>query len=189
MKELLEKKLESIPVPEELHTVCARSISGCDSGRLKRIIAAAAAVICVCVLPVIASGVYGYYEEIRKGTAITGGRMVGADNDFTVSACRREGEETLYVCVEVLNTEEVSYRYQERIMLESAEITDASGNSICRLKDLEGYPVDGIFVAEVTGISLEKGAYTLTVTGMQGMSKADPPLEIQGSWQCSFEAD
>ena len=190
MKEILVGKLENIPVPGCLHEVCMR---GKEAGRRQilrrrygRQAAAVAAIICVCMLPAAARQIYGYFVDIKDGGAITGQAVAEADDDFALSAvCGNDG---LQMRVELGNMDEKAYDYVEELSADEITITDASGNTVLldtAVCEFDG--TSGVFAIE-TG-ALEEGEYTVRINGMQGLSKADAPLEIMGSWECTLTVE
>lgn len=190
MKEILVAELENIPVPGRLHAVCMRGKEAGRRQKLRRrygkIAAAAAAVICVCMLPAAARQMYGYFADIKDGSAITGQAIEEADNDFALSAVYDENG--LQVRAELGNMDEKAYGYVEELSTEEITLIDASGNIV--MLDAAACAFDGttgVFVIETE--VLEAGEYTVRINGMQGLSKADAPLEIRGSWECTLTVE
>lgn len=190
MKQIISEKMELIPIPTQLHGVCLRGIDKAKKDalcrRILRCSCAAAAVICICLLPTIADSIFGYFEDIHEGTAITGGRIVQADNDLklTVSHCFEEG--SLVLQVTFTNDNEIAYRYISQLRFGDIIISKADGREIFRISDITADISDNAAEFILENISLESGEYILTAAHAAGLSKADAPLEIQGSWTCTF---
>ena len=178
MKEIIDAKLAAIAVPDELHGICSKTIGNIRRQRIRKITAAAAAIVCVCVIPVMASGLYGHYEEVRRGTAITGGIIVEADNDFVLTASV-DGDNGLQLTVELLNTEENAYRYNDEFWLNEVVIKAVSGEIVYSADDVALDKWNAVIDTE-----LIPGEYIIEVNGMTAYSKGDALLPIQGEWQC-----
>lgn len=189
MTEMIDRKLEAIEIPEGLHAVCMQGVRREERllrrRRRVRLAAAAAAAVCALALPGLANYVFGRFEDVYEGTAITGQRIVQADQDFALSAeTASDGE--IRICVEVINEEETAYRYIQQLSLEGISITDIDGNTVYYADSAIGDIEDGTVCIILKDAGLGAGDYVLGVSGMKGLSKADAPLDIQGRWQCDI---
>lgn len=180
MRNIVEAKLAEIPVPGELHDICVKTIRRMKTQRIRRLAAAVAAAACVCMLPALASGLYGHYREVYRGTAITGGIMADADNDFALSAYV-EDDGSIHLKLKLMNAEEISYRYTEELQLDEIVITDDYGNTVYSDAEVSMSMED---MNVTIAAELPPGEYFIEVRGMTGLSKGDGPLPIQGTWHC-----
>jgi len=191
MQKNIEAKLETIEIPAGLHAACTAGIAKGErlmrAKRIRRAAAAAAAVICIAVLPVAASHVFGHFEDIRNGTAVTGQRIADADNDMSISASVSE-DGTLDISIRILNEEEVAYRYTESLYAGDIMLISHDGGTAAAFT-AEGALENGCAALHINNVQLAPGEYTLRITDMQGLSKADAPLEIQGTWECTFTVE
>jgi len=186
MTEMIDRKLEAIEIPGELHAVWMQGVRRearlLQRRRGIRLAAIAAAAVCAFALPGLANIVFGHFEDVYEGTAITGQRIAQADQDFAWSAeTASDGE--ICICVDIINGEEIAYRCIQQLSLEGVSVTDVNGNTVYYADNAVGDIEDGIACIILKDADLEAGDYVICVSGMKGLSKADAPLDIQGRWQ------
>lgn len=182
MNENFEKTLRELDIPASLHERCAmgaRSAARAQrTARLRQLTAAAAATVCVLALsmPSIADSLRGFFSDIvRYDGAITGTAYAPGGDEILVSVSDGALEITFGM------PDEIPFRLLEGLAVD-AHILAADGSEILFTGEAE--ITDG--TTSLILPALPAGTYTLTVDSLKGLSKADAPLEIRGTWHIEF---
>lgn len=95
--------------------------------------------------------------------------------------------EELVVEVTMLRAGEAPYSFFELFGINTYEIRDNQNNVILKGTASEMVGItDGKACISLPVNSLLSGDYKLLVTELVGSSKADQPLVVSGTWECSF---
>ncbi len=176
------------------------------NGFTKRLAVAAAALALVLVssngLVYAATGstwVGGIFRDITNFTgAVVGTEYVQATEEVSISipeAVIEDGDALLTLDMDFLCKDKAPYKYLEKVSVTDVTIVDAEGNEIPveLAADCEEAPSCAIteggssMQLRISNIMLQRdGNYTLRIESFWGMSKADAPVEIKGSWSCGF---
>ncbi|MBR5544693.1 MAG: hypothetical protein IKU66_04390 [Clostridia bacterium] len=166
---------------------------------LKRTIAIAAT-LSVCLVVVMASplanSIKGFFKDIvRFDGAITGTQYVNATNELKLNVLDSENNDALLPLeITFENKNEAPFAYIQEMAITEYKIVDSNNKEIDKstLKienALKGTISDGKVLINIPldSNNLKSGeTYTLKIDSLYGLSKADAPLEIKGSWSCSF---
>jgi len=216
MKPMIEEKLETIEIPDNLHERCVagamkakaemessghkrKEIRGQMRKHMKKAVAAAAVVL-VCALAVgsttFADSIKGMFKDIvRFDGAVTGSEYVNATDEVRVTAGEvTVAENEIFVPVEItfLNLEAAPFRYIEWVEVDVFEILNADGEVVVSEKDANVVCSVNDGCANLS-LSVEAGKlvagepYTLVIESFEGCKKADAPLPVKGEWECAFE--
>jgi len=193
----LRKELEAVKQIEMPKEIQERIIRNCVRKEEKKHMSfkkimtiAASLVLCLCVTGVTAlaaSGkLEGYFKDIIGWNgAVTGTSYEQATDELEISIT--EVSEELVVEVKMLKAEEAPYRYFELFGINTYEIRDNQNNVILKGTASEMVGItDGKACINLPVNSLLNGDYKLLVTEFVGSSKADQPLVVNGTWECSF---
>jgi len=217
MKEMIERELERIEIPPTLHARCAAGARRAKQqylhGRIKRLTAVAAALMCVLTLshPSVAAQVRGFFEDIIRwdgavtGTAYTPGagelalRVPDGGSVLEITFAPAEDLPSGEITPLAAGTQILPYGKSEHI---------ASGVRILPFSEIERLAVgarilcaDGSVIlfsgeadyaggtASLALPDLPAGECTLVIESLEGLSKADAPLEIRGEWEIGFPSE
>lgn len=198
--EMLKKEAKKITMPEDVRhrilkkcqqqiveqTACRRSF---QSGRMLRLLAAAAILLSLSISALAASGVLkGHFRDIKNiFGAVVGTSYEQATDEITIEACFRDGNVT--VRTTFLRPQEAPYREAECIAITDYQILADDDHVIAEGPATDFVPVtDGQAVIPIPIHKLEAGNYRLLVCIFTADKKADQPLEIHGTWECTFSA-
>ena len=156
----------------------------------KPMVAVASFTLCVCLMGVTALAaagkLEGYFRDIRRWDgAVIGTAYEQATDEVEVNII--EVSDKLVVEITMVKPKEAPYSFFEMFGIKNYKIVDANGkvtvenenlemSAIANNKVLVNVPLDGI----------ANGEYTLIVSELVGSSKAEQPLGLSGTWECSF---
>ena len=198
--EILKKEAKKITMPKDMRhrilknsqqqimeqSTCWRSFL---TGRMLRIMAAAAILMSLSVSALAASGVLkGHFQDIKNiFGAVVGTSYEQATDEITIEACFRDGNVT--VLTTFLRPQEAPYREAECIAITDYQILAEDGHVIAEGPATDFFPVtDGQAVIPIPIHKLKAGNYRLLVRTFTADKKADQPMEIHGTWECTFSA-
>ena len=162
---------------------------------------AIAAVLALCIMTVtltpIANSIKGFFKDItRFDGAITGTEYTNATNDIKIETFEIETENgKILLPVEVIfeNKTEAPFPYIREIAVAEYRILDSDNKEIAKMKtaateSVKGNVTDG---KALVNIPLDDNmrnneTYFIQIDKMYGLSKADAPLHITGTWKCEF---
>ncbi len=211
MSKPMEAQLNEIPIPHSLHTRCRMGIEQAkhemEDHTMKRFpkkiaAAAVALVLCGAVLTggiaATANSDSGFFVDLFRGTAVVGTEYQNATAEVDISLEQavlvRDGTVHLTVSVAWEDAEKMPYLFLEEIAMGDFAIVDGNGKEVVAVTNSDGSGTavvlcDGMaeFDLPVSDDLLSRGEqYTLRVKSIYGLSKADAPLKISGSWVCEF---
>ena len=156
----------------------------------KPMVAVASFALCVCLMGVTALAatgkLEGYFRDIKRWDgAVIGTAYEQATDEVELNIV--EVSDKLVVEITMVNFKEAPYSFFEMFGIKNYKIVDANGkvtvenenlemSAIANNKVLVNVPLDGI----------ANGEYTLIVSELVGSSKAEQPLGLSGTWECSF---
>ena len=156
----------------------------------KPMVAVASFALCVCLMGVTALAatgkLEGYFRDIKRWDgAVVGTAYEQATDEVEMNII--EVSDKLVVEITMVNFKEAPYSFFEMFGIKNYKIVDANGkvnvenenlemSAIANNKVLVNVPLDGI----------ANGEYTLIVSELVGSSKAEQPLGLSGTWECSF---
>lgn len=207
MTEHIRNELNEIPIPPSLHSRAELGIEEAKKERKgqnsimkfhKKMIAAAAAVVLAVGVfagsnTALAKDIRGYFSDVfRFDGAVVGTEYNDATQEilFSELSCRTDGEaESFGLRVTFKNSTEAPFRFIEELSMHDVTITDGDGREVCTIADTEPVPVvDGsVYIILPADLSSHE-TYTLRCTTLRGHAKAEAPLDIHGTWECSFTA-
>lgn len=132
----------------------------------------------------------GYFEDVTAWNgSVVGTTYENATNEilFTLEAMEAV-EATVSITAKFVDLQKFPYRELEELSIPKYTILDQSGAAVAegsaqyRFVDRE----QGETVFEVSLAGLEKGDYRIKIEGLEGRKKADLPIPISGTWECSF---
>ena len=187
---------------EEIKNMEERTMSKPKSRiTIKRAIAIAAVLalcfVTVCMTP-LANSIRGFFSDIvRFDGAITGTRYENATNDIKVDVLELTTENGNVIIPVELTFEyptEAPFPYIQEIAIAEYKILDSNDKKIADAKVSandaekgivsEGKVLVNLSIADKKMTSGEE--YTIVIEKMYGLSKADAPLHITGTWNCNF---
>ncbi len=199
LKTHAETVKDTIAAPFELKQI-HKEVLYMQRKHVKRMIVAAA--ICtVCISAValtpFASTIKGYFRDItRWDSAITGTEYVNATHEVKMAisgVSEKDGTFLMPLTISFVNKAEAPFAYIQEIAITEYTILDKDKNEVLNgtfaIPDApKGTISDG--KAEVL-LSAEGDfqagtEYTVLFETLHGLSKADAPLVISGSWSCNF---
>ena len=156
----------------------------------KPMVAVASFALCVCLMGVTALAatgkLEGYFRDIKRWDgAVIGTAYEQATDEVELNIV--EVSDKLVVEITMVNFKEAPYSFFEMFGIKNYKIVDANGkvtvenenlemSAIANNKVLVNVPLDGV----------ANGEYTLIVSELVGSSKAEQPLGLTGTWECSF---
>ncbi len=168
---------------------------------IKRTMAIAAALalclVIVCMTP-LASSIRGFFSDIvRFDGAITGTRYENATNEIIVNAMELttdNGNDIIPLELTFENPNEAPFAYIQEIAVADYMIIDETTGEILKLECYPEYSGKGIIKdghalvnLSLNDTKIKSGEeYTIIIEKMYGLSKADAPLHITGTWKCNF---
>lgn len=158
--------------------------------RVKKPVAAAALAIGLCLIGVTAVAatgtLKGFFKDIKRWDgAVTGTVYEQATEEVTLHIM--EVTDKLVVEITMLYSDDAPYSFFEMFGLKDYKIIDINGNVVVENENLELSEITGdkVFV-HIPLDNVDDGEYTLIVNELVGSSKADQPLGLTGTWECSF---
>ena len=168
---------------------------------IKRTMAVAAVLalclVVVCTTP-LASSIKGFFSDIiRFDGAITGTQYENATNDIKIDVLELTSENgNVIIPLELTfeNPTEAPFPYIQEVAISEYKILNSNNKEIIKAKlsaeEGEKGPVaNGKVLINLlpNTTKLKSGEeYTIVIDKMYGLSKADAPLHITGTWECSF---
>ncbi len=169
----------------------------------KNIAAAIAAVLVLCAVSVtltpLANGIKGFFKDIiRFDGAIIGTQYENATNDIKVDVLELttdNGNVIIPLDLTFENPTEAPFPYIQEVAVAEYKILDSNNKEIIKTKfsaedGEKGTVSDGkVFVnLSLNDAKFKSGEnYTIVIKKMYGLSKADAPLHITGTWECQFK--
>ena len=163
---------------------------------------AIAAVLALCIITVtmtpLANSIKGFFSDIiRFDGAITGTQYENATNDIKVDVLELTSETGNVIIPLELTFEsptEAPFPYIQEVAVSEYKILDSDNKEIIKTKlsaedGDKGSVADGKVLVNLSidNAKFESGEeYTIVIDKMYGLSKADAPLHITGTWKCNF---
>ena len=168
---------------------------------IKRTMAIAAVLalclVVVCMTP-LASSIKGFFSDIvRFDGAITGTKYENATNDIKVDILELTSENgNIIIPLDLTfeNPTEAPFPYIQEVAVSEYKIFDSNNKEIIKTKlsaedGEKGSVTDGKVLVNLSidDAKFKSGEeYTIVIDKMYGLSKADAPLHITGTWSCKF---
>lgn len=152
--------------------------------------AAALAALAIClslaVTAVAAPGILkGHFRDITNWYgAVVGTSYEQATDEIAVSVTVNGN--TLTVHAAIANPQMIPYIYAERLGIAAYQIVDANGKVVKEGAAESAEIVHGQATVNIQLDDIDNGSYKLVVTAFITEKKADQPLNINGSWECTF---
>ena len=185
---------------EEIKNMEGRTMSK-PKFTIKRTMAIAAVLafclVVVCMTP-LASSIKGFFSDIvRFDGAITGTQYENATNDIKVHAMEiatNNGNAIIPLELTFENPTEAPFAYIQEIAVADYMIIDETTGEILKLECYPEYSGKGtikdgqaLVNLSLNDTKIKSGEeYTIVIEKMYGLSKADAPLHITGTWSCKF---
>jgi len=179
----------------EVHTMSKPKIT------MKRTLAIVA-VLALCIITVtmtpLANSIKGFFSDIiRFDGAVTGTKYENATHDIKVDVLKltsESGNVIIPLDLTFENPTEAPFPYIQEVAVSEYKILDSNNKEIIKTKVSaedgdKGNVIDGKVLVNLSidDAKFESGEeYTIVIEKMYGLSKADAPLHITGTWKCSF---
>ena len=163
---------------------------------------AIAAVLALCLVTVcmtpLANSIRGFFSDIiRFDGAITGTQYENATNDIKVDVLEiisENGNVIIPLELSFENPTEAPFPYIQEVAVSEYKIVDSNNKEIIKTKlsaedGDKGSVADGKVLVNLSidDVKFSSGEeYTIVIDKMYGLSKADAPLHITGTWSCKF---
>lgn len=145
----------------------------------------------------LANPIKGFFSDIiRFDGAVTGTQYENATNDIKVEAVESTSEKRNIISLSLTfeNPTEAPFSFIEEVAVSEYKILDSKNNEIIKTKlsaegGDKGTVSDGKVLVNLSlnDAKLKSGEeYTIVIDKMYGLSKADAPLHITGTWRCGF---
>ena len=153
--------------------------------------------VIVCMTP-LASSIRGFFSDIiRFDGAITGTQYENATNDIKVDVLEiisENGNVIIPLELSFENPTEAPFPYIQEVAVSEYKIVDSNNKEIIKTKlsaedGDKGSVADGKVLVNLSidDVKFSSGEeYTIVIDKMYGLSKADAPLHITGTWSCKF---
>ena len=191
----------SFDLNEAIKNMEANSMNKAKSRMTMKRTLAIAAVLALSFVTVtltpLASSIRGFFSDIvRFDGTITGTQYENATNDIKVSILELTSENDNIIPLELTfeNPTEAPFPYIQGVSVAEYKIFDSTNKEIVKVKlsaedGDKGTVSDGkvqvnLSLNDEKLISGEE--YTIVIEKMYGLSKADAPLHITGTWRCKF---
>lgn len=199
--ETLKTAAETITMPKEMKRriaeTCRTQLSDTrKEGTMKsntvfkkRTAVLVALALCL-ALSVTALGATGTLEGFFRDVTNWQGAVVGtsyeqATNEIDVHAA--VNGDSLTVLAVFADPQAAPYCFAETLRIAEYKIVDADGEVVKEGTDTAASEViDGQAAVSISLADLESGSYTLIVSAFVSEKKADQPLPLNGSWECTF---
>ena len=155
-----------------------------------------AAVFTICAITVVsASSLKGYFKDVKNfSSAITGTEYLNATNDINVNVVD-VNDEFVTLNVNITNPTEAPFRFIEELAITEYKILDKETKEILTVdsavENSQSTAInknDILVKLPLNNASLNVDhTYTLEISEMYGVKKADQPLKITGDWKCEFK--
>ena len=179
----------------EVHTMSKPKLT------MKRTLALVA-VLALCIITVtmtpLANSIKGFFSDIiRFDGAVTGTKYENATNDIKVDVLEvtsENGNIVIPLDLTFENPTEAPFPYIQEVAISEYKILDSNNKEITKTKVSaedgdKGTVSDGKVLVNLSlnDLKFKSGEeYTIVIDKMYGLSKADAPLHITGSWKCTF---
>ena len=156
----------------------------------KPMVAVASFALCVCLMGVTALAatgkLEGYFRDIKRWDgAVIGTAYEQATDEVEMNII--EVSDKLVVEITMVNFKEAPYSFFEMFGIKNYKIVDANGKVTVENENLEMSAIaNNKVLVNVPLDDVGNGEYTLIVSELVGGSKADQPLGLDGTWECSF---
>ena len=156
----------------------------------KPMVAVASFALCVCLMGVTAlaaSGkLEGYFRDIKRWDgAVIGTAYEQATDEVELNIV--EVSDKLVVEITMVKPNEAPYSFFEMFGIKKYKIVDTNGNVIVENENLEMSAIaNNKVLVNVPLDGVANGEYRLIVSELVGSSKAEQPLGLTGTWECSF---
>ena len=156
----------------------------------KPMVAVASFAVCVCLMGVTALAatgkLEGYFRDIKRWDgAVIGTAYEQATDEVELNII--DVSDKLVVEITMVNFKEAPYSFFEMFGIKNYKIVDANGKVIVENENLEMSAIaNNKVLVNVPLDDVGNGEYTLIVSELVGGSKADQPLGLDGTWECSF---
>jgi len=192
----LKKCVEKIKMSDEMKN---RIISNCYSqiskeeedvmkktnkGFKKLLPLVAVLVVCVISIGAVVANHFRGFKDVTKGTAVVGTVYEEATEMVKLDA---EVKDNLIVSAEFVDYTNFPYREIDMMDINSYKIADSSGKTVKEgtAKSISDFE-NGKVSFEIPLNDIVSGEYKLVINEFVGSKKADQPLPIKGTWECSF---
>jgi len=179
----------------EVHDMTKPKIS------MKRTLAIAA-VLALCIITItltpLANSIRGFFSDIvRFDGTVTGIKYENATNDIKIDVLElasENGNVIIPLNLTFENPTEAPFPYIQELAVSEYKILDSNNKEIIKTKVSaedgdKGTISDGKVLVNLSlnEAKLKSGEeYTIVIDKMYGLSKADAPLHITGTWECKF---
>ena len=185
---------------EEIKNMEARTMSKPKITTKRTLAIAAVLALClvtVCMTP-LASSIRGFFSDIiRFDGAIIGTQYENATNDIKIDVLEvtsENGNVIIPLELSFENPTEAPFPYIQEVAVSEYKIVDSNNKEIIKTKvsatDGKKGTInnDKVLVnLSLNDAKLKSGEqYTIVIEKMYGLSKADAPLHITGTWKCNF---
>ena len=156
----------------------------------KPMVAVASFALCVCLMGVTALAatgkLEGYFRDIKRWDgAVIGTAYEQATDEVELNIV--EVSDKLVVEITMVKPKEAPYSFFEMFGIKKYKIVDTNGNVIVENENLEMSAIaNNKVLVNVPLDGVANGEYTLIVSELVGSSKAEQPLGLSGTWECSF---
>ena len=156
----------------------------------KPMVAVASFALCVCLMGVTALAatgkLEGYFRDIKRWDgAVIGTAYEQATDEVEMNII--EVSDKLVVEITMVNFKEAPYSFFEMFGIKKYKIVDTKDNVIVENENLEMSAIaNNKVLVNVPLDGIANGEYTLIVSELVGSSKAEQPLGLSGTWECSF---
>ena len=192
----LKKSVEEIKMSDEMKS---RIISNCYSQisneeeyvmkktnvRFKKMLPLVAVlVVCVISVGAVVANHFRGFKDVTKGTAVVGTVYDEATEMVKLDA---EVKDNLIVSAEFVEFNKPPYTEIDVMDINSYKIVDSSGKVVNEgtAKSTSDFE-NGKVSFELPLDNVASGEYKLVINEFVGSKKADQPLPIKGTWECSF---
>ena len=185
---------------EEIKNMEVRTMSKPKITTRRTLAIAAVLALClvtVCMTP-LASSIRGFFSDIiRFDGAIIGTQYENATNDIKIDVLEvtsENGNVIIPLELSFENPTEAPFPYIQEVAVSEYKIVDSNNKEIIKTKvsatDGKKGTInnDKVLVnLSLNDAKLKSGEqYTIVIEKMYGLSKADAPLHITGTWKCNF---
>ncbi len=160
------------------------------------------AVLTLCIVTItmtpLANSIRGFFSDIiRFDGAITGTQYENATNDIEVNALEltsKNGKVVIPLELTFANPTEAPFPYIQEVVVAEYKILDPNNKKIVKIKlsaedGAKGTVNEGKVLVNllIDDAKFKAGQeYSIVIEKMYGLSKADAPLHITGTWECKF---
>ena len=195
-KKKFANKIKEIEIPKDMQQ---RIIEKCYIETEKKsmnkmfkkpMVAVASFALCVCLMGVTALAatgkLEGYFRDIKRWDgAVIGTAYEQATDEVELNIV--EVSDKLVVEITMVKPKEAPYSFFEMFGIKKYKIVDTNGNVIVENENLEMSAIaNNKVLVNVPLDDVGNGEYTLIVSELVGSSKAEQPLGLSGTWECSF---